>query len=214
MITLLFLLFFLLFCFTVYHVNKYAEYLQTIEFDEDLCEFKISSTPSDRPDSRLMKFWKNSFNFNGKTKRRDFWITQGLIFLLYLFSILISITLFLDRNYGLDYDYTYYQWTGLRPYILGSCYGFSIVTLIPSISLQVRRLRDAAKNPWWILISLIPFLGGIILLIFYLSPSREKRLPMTLQDRLSEVEDLLKKGTIDEEEYKYMRKKILSKHID
>ena len=32
---------------------------------------------------------------------------------------------------------------------------------------------------------------------------------MTLQDRLSEVEDLLTKGTIDEEEYKYMRKKYL-----
>ena len=37
---------------------------------------------------------------------------------------------------------------------------------------------------------------------------------MTFQDRLSEVEDLLTKGTIDEEEYKYMRKPILSKHID
>ena len=43
---------------------------------------------------------------------------------------------------------------------------------------------------------------------------RKKRLPMTLQDRLSEVEDLLKKGTIDEEEYKYMRKKILTKYVD
>ena len=37
---------------------------------------------------------------------------------------------------------------------------------------------------------------------------------MTLQDRLSEVENLLKKGTIDEGEYKYMRKKILTKYVD
>ena len=207
MITLLFLLF----CFTVYRLIKYAEFLQTIEYDEDL-GYKIKSrTPTD---GRLAKFWKHSFNFNGKTKRRDFWITQGLILLLYLFSVLISITLFLDRNYGLDYNYTYYQWTGIRQYILVSIYGFSAVSLIPSISLQVRRLRDAAKNPWWILISLIPFLGGIILFIFYLSPSREKRLPITLQERLKEVEDLLDQGTIDEEEYKYMRKKILTKYVD
>ena len=190
----------LLCCFAVYAV-----------FEEGRSGDKIGGTP---PDGRLAKFWKYSFNFNGKTKRRDFWITQGLIFLLYLFLVLISITLFLDINYGLGNDYTYYQWNGIRPYILVSIYGFSTVSLIPSISLQVRRLRDAAKNPWWILISLIPFLGGIILLIFYLSPSREKRLPMTLQDRLSEVEDLLKKGTIDEEEYKYMRKKILTKYVD
>jgi len=75
-------------------------------------------------------------------------------------------------------------------------------------------LRDAAKNPWWILISFVPFLGGFVLLIFYLSPSRKKRLPITLQDRLNEVENLLTKGTIDEEEYKYMRKKILTKYVN
>ena len=75
-------------------------------------------------------------------------------------------------------------------------------------------MRDTARSPLWILINFVPFVGGIVLLIFYLSPSRKKRLPMTLQDRLSEVEDLLTKGTIDEEEYKYMRKQILSKHIN
>ncbi len=37
---------------------------------------------------------------------------------------------------------------------------------------------------------------------------------MTLQERLNEVEDLLDQGTIDEEEYKYMRKKILTKYVD
>ena len=100
------------------------------------------------------------------------------------------------------------------PFVYTPIYGFLIISCIPSISLQVRRLRDAAKNPWWILISFVPFVGGIVLLIFYLSPSRTKRLPMTLQDRLNEVEDLLTKGTIDKEEYKYMRKQILSKHIN
>ena len=180
-------------------------------FGEGTSGDKIGGTP---PDSRLAKFWKHSFNFNGKTKRRDFWITQGLVFLLYLFLVLISITLFLDRNYFWEYDFTWYQWTGLRPYILVSSYGFSAVSLIPSVSLQVRRLRDAARNPLWILACFIPIIGGIVLLVLYLSPSREKRLPMTLQDRLSEVEDLLTKGTIDEEEYKYMRKKILTKYID
>ena len=35
-----------------------------------------------------------------------------------------------------------------------------------------------------------------------------------LRDKLKEVEDRLTKGTIDEEEYKYMRKKIITKYID
>ena len=37
---------------------------------------------------------------------------------------------------------------------------------------------------------------------------------MTLQERLDEVEDLFTKGTIDEKEYKYMRKKILTKYVN
>ena len=162
--------------------------------------------------SLLEEFWKHSFDFNGKINRRDFWVTQGQLFLLYVLSISISICIFLDINNAWN-NYSF-NWNGVEKYILTSIYGLSIISLIPSISIQLRRLRDAAKNPWWILISFVPFLGGFVLLIFYLSPSRKKRLPMTLQDRLSEVEDLMKKGTIDEEEYKYMRKKILTKYVN
>ena len=162
--------------------------------------------------SLLEEFWKHSFDFNGKINRRDFWVTLGQLFLLYVLSISISICIFLDINNAWN-NYSF-NWNGVEKYILTSIYGLSIISLIPSISIQVRRLRDAAKNPWWILINFVPFIGGIVLLIFYLIPSREKRLPMTLQERLSEVEDLLKKGTIDKEEYKYMRKKILTKYVD
>ncbi len=101
----------------------------------------------------------------------------------------------------------------IRPYILIPIYAFLVISLIPSISIQVRRLRDAARNPLWILLGFIPF-GAIVPFIFYLSPSRKQKLPMSLHDRLDEVEDLLNQGTIDEEEYKYMRKKILTKYVD
>ena len=127
--------------------------------------------------------------------------------------VIFGICLFFDTG-GWDYRYDrvedlVYPMRDISKFILYPIYSFSIFFLIPSISLQVRRLRDAGRNPLWMLINFVPFIGGIVLLIFYLSPSRKKRLPMTLQDRLSEVKDLLKKGTIDEEEYKYMRKKYL-----
>ena len=53
-------------------------------------------------------------------------------------------------------------------------------------------------------------MGGILLLIFYLSPSKED----IRQRKLEGLEELLSKGTIDEEEYKYMRKQILLKFMD
>ena len=159
----------------------------------------------------FIEFWKRSFNFTGITKRRNFWITQAWYLFHLILLVIFGSILFVDFNSLNNFSV---NWSELGPFILIPIYAFSIVSFIPSISLQVRRLRDAAKNPLWMLMNFVPFIGLIVLLIFYLSPSRKKRLPMTLQDRLSEVEDLLTKGTIDEEEYKYMRKQILSKHID
>ena len=43
---------------------------------------------------------------------------------------------------------------------------FALAILVPSIAVAVRRLHDAGKSGWWLLISLIPF-GGIVLIVFY-----------------------------------------------
>ncbi len=43
---------------------------------------------------------------------------------------------------------------------------WSLATLIPSLALSIRRLHDIGKSAWWLLISLIPLVGGIILLVF------------------------------------------------
>ena len=46
---------------------------------------------------------------------------------------------------------------------IGLC---GLAVLIPSIALSVSRLNDANRSEWWLLISLIPFIGSIILLGF------------------------------------------------
>jgi uncharacterized membrane protein YhaH (DUF805 family) len=43
---------------------------------------------------------------------------------------------------------------------------FSLAMLVPGIAVTVRRLHDTGRSGWWILISLIPFLGWIVLLVF------------------------------------------------
>ncbi len=48
---------------------------------------------------------------------------------------------------------------------------FSLVTLIPTISVTVRRLRDSGLSPWLILLALIAVLGTIVLLALCLRPS-------------------------------------------
>lgn len=44
--------------------------------------------------------------------------------------------------------------------------------LLPGLGLAVRRLHDIGKSGWWLLISLIPLVGAIILLIWFCQDSQ------------------------------------------
>lgn len=41
--------------------------------------------------------------------------------------------------------------------------------IVPSIAVAVRRLHDIGKSGYWYFISLIPFVGGIVMLVFFLT---------------------------------------------
>ncbi len=44
---------------------------------------------------------------------------------------------------------------------------FGLAMLVPSVAVAIRRLHDTDKSGWLILIGLVPFVGWIILLVFY-----------------------------------------------
>lgn len=52
---------------------------------------------------------------------------------------------------------------------------FSIIVslglFLPGLSKAIRRLHDTGRSGWWVLIGLIPLIGFIVLLIFYLEKS-------------------------------------------
>lgn len=43
---------------------------------------------------------------------------------------------------------------------------------MPSLALTVRRLHDVNMSGWMVLLGLIPFFGGIVLLVFMLLPPK------------------------------------------
>lgn len=55
--------------------------------------------------------------------------------------------------------------------------------LLPSLSISVRRVRDLGISGWFILIALIPVIGGIALLVGYCLPT----------DSLKKYADMVKK---------------------
>ena len=45
---------------------------------------------------------------------------------------------------------------------------FSLATLIPLIAVSVRRLHDIDRSGWWVLLHLVPLIGLIVMIYFYL----------------------------------------------
>jgi uncharacterized membrane protein YhaH (DUF805 family) len=105
-------------------------------------------------------FWRKSFDYKGRTERADFWLAVGanaivIIAVLALGALLV----------GLWGDSAT---AGPIAFLVI----YSLAAILPNISIQARRLRDAGFSPWLLLLSLIPYIGGIILFIMYLQPSK------------------------------------------
>lgn len=47
-----------------------------------------------------------------------------------------------------------------------------LALLLPGLAVAVRRLHDTDRSGWWIFIGLVPFGGGIVLLIFMITDSK------------------------------------------
>lgn len=105
--------------------------------------------------------WKKYAVFAGRARRKEYWH-------FWLFNILITLVLaiittvmgFVSRGTSLG--------------LIGSCllclYGLAV--LIPGLAVSVRRLHDTGKSGWWLLIGLVPFVGGIVLLVFMVLDSQ------------------------------------------
>lgn len=86
--------------------------------------------------------------FSGRAARSEYWWFA-------LFSVIASsiLTVIDTAIFGSDFG------------VLGPI--FSIAVLVPSIAVGVRRLHDLGRSGWWLLIILIPLIGILILLYFF-----------------------------------------------
>ena len=50
-------------------------------------------------------------------------------------------------------------------FVIGFTFGV-IAVFIPGLAVSVRRLHDIGRSGWWLLLSLIPLVGSIILIIW------------------------------------------------
>lgn len=103
----------------------------------------------------FVNVFKKTFNFSDRSRRKEFWMFSLFVFIIsFILGIIEYATgLVIDPDIG----------------ILTTI--FSLVILIPSLSVTVRRLHDIGRTGWWLLLILIPVLGWIALFVFMLLDS-------------------------------------------
>src|SRR3954470_11771108 len=48
----------------------------------------------------------------------------------------------------------------------------SLALLLPNLAVGARRLHDTGRTAWWLLIGLVPLVGAIVLIVFYVQHSQ------------------------------------------
>ena len=97
---------------------------------------------------------KKYADFTGRARRAEYWWFVLINFVV-MFSLLVLTIILSGSNDSL---------TGLGG-IIYAVYALGVI--LPSLAVTVRRLHDTGKSGWMLLIGLIPFVGLIILLVFY-----------------------------------------------
>lgn len=95
--------------------------------------------------------FKQYAQFAGKTKRADFW------WFVLFYVICEAVLAIIDGIIG---------WNGALSGIFG------LALLVPSLAIGVRRLHDIGKSGWWWLIGLVPVVGWIVLIYFWVQKSK------------------------------------------
>ena len=95
---------------------------------------------------------KRYADFSGRSRRKEYWMfILGVIIVAVILGII-------EGALGM---------AGM----VGGVYGplttlMLLGIIVPSIAVQVRRFHDQGKSGWFVLLGLIPIVGGIIVLVF------------------------------------------------
>ena len=92
---------------------------------------------------------KKYADFTGRARRKEFWMYTLFYMIFYVLAVVIDVV--------------------LGTMIFAGIYALAL--LIPTIAISARRLHDTDRSGWWQLIGLIPLIGAIVLLIFYVQDS-------------------------------------------
>ena len=108
--------------------------------------------------------WRRYFDFLGDATRTEYW-TFTLINLAIVLALAIGWYLTGENDEAGVLQWNIVGYVGVA---------FILLAIIPSLTVAVRRVRDATGSGWWLLTWFIPFVGPIVVLVITLKPSKQR----------------------------------------
>jgi uncharacterized membrane protein YhaH (DUF805 family) len=139
-----------------------------------------SPVPLDQPlynasfGQAVKRFFTKYATFSGRASRSEYWwaaLFNALVAI--VGSILLAISIAASAGRQMQQQAAPEEWrpAPLTVVLIVLLSAYALAVLIPSIAVAVRRLHDANYSGWFYLLSLVPGVGGLIVLIFMLLPT-------------------------------------------
>ncbi len=101
-------------------------------------------------------------DFSGRSQRKEYWM-----FALFTFVVTLVVLALMFAGMPAMDEYGNPGDPGMMFYVgIGLLALFGLGSIIPSIAVQVRRFHDQDKSGWFVLLGLIPYVGGIVVFVF------------------------------------------------
>ena len=110
---------------------------------------------------------KRFFDFSGRSRRKEFWLWILFVIIVYIVAGILDVQLGLGGSTSSSSEFGDGS-MGARARFNGGILTmvWALITLIPNLSVTVRRLHDVDKSGWFILLGLIPLVGFYLLYLY------------------------------------------------
>ncbi|WP_408586305.1 DUF805 domain-containing protein [Novosphingobium sp.] len=105
--------------------------------------------------------YQRYFDFSGRSRRKEYWMFVLLSVIVSMISLALMFAGGLQGEMADGSAPGATFWLGVA---ILSIWGLG--SIIPSIAVQVRRFHDQDRSGWMILLGFIPYVGGLIVLVF------------------------------------------------
>jgi uncharacterized membrane protein YhaH (DUF805 family) len=102
-------------------------------------------------------------DFSGRSRRKEYWMFFLFFVVVYAvcFALMFSGGFAMDPTTGEPTGMSGLGMVGIALLVI-----FVLGSFIPALAVQVRRFHDQDKSGWFVLLNFIPYIGGLVVLVF------------------------------------------------